>query len=336
MQVFVYEYFCGRGPSALAAASLLTEGRAMLAALATDLASLPGVTPITLLAQTTPFDVPCCSIRRMHSTDEERAFRELARESAWTVVIAPECEAILTRRCRWVEEAGGSLLGPSSALVELTSDKLRTAAWLAAAGVPTPPCFPHPGTQLPAPFVIKPCDGAGSQATFLVQTAAETDTIIAAAQAAWTGTLIVQPFVPGQPASVAVLCGPAGVLPLAASAQRLSRDGRFHYLGGETPLPAPWAVRTQRLAQAAIESLPHPMGYIGVDLVLGEAEDGRGDMVIEINPRLTTSYCGLRVLADGNLAWAMLEFAAGRTVAMRWQSKTIRFSAAGQIDSRNI
>jgi hypothetical protein len=48
-----------------------------------------------------------------------------------------------------------------------------------------------------------------------------------------------------------------------------------------------------------------------VDLVLGDAADGSRDFAIEINPRLTTSYLGLRALARGSLAAALLRAVRG-------------------------
>jgi predicted ATP-grasp superfamily ATP-dependent carboligase len=43
--------------------------------------------------------------------------------------------------------------------------------------------------------------------------------------------------------------------------------------------------------------LPQPLGYLGVDLILGEDGNGAVDCVVEINPRLTTSYVGLQAAA---------------------------------------
>ena len=77
----------------------------------------------------------------------------------------------------------------------------------------------------------------------------------------------------------------------------MSDDGRFVYLGGSLPLPHALASRATRLAQQAVAALPDPLGYVGVDLVLGADADGADDYVIEINPRLTTSYIGLRAAA---------------------------------------
>src|SRR5207248_1800177 len=117
------------------------------------------------------------------------------------------------------------------------------------------------------------------------------------------GPLIAQRYVPGFAASVAFLIGPAQSLPLVPCEQFLSADGRFTYLGGRLPIAPDLAARAIRIAERAVRCVPGLLGYVGVDVVLGA--DGR-DWAIEINPRLTTSYIGLRALARFNLAEAML------------------------------
>ena len=66
-------------------------------------------------------------------------------------------------------------------------------------------------------------------------------------------------------------------------------------------------------------------------MVLGDDPSGAGDAVIEINPRLTTSYVGLRALAHGNLAEAMMELAAGRRVELCWHAGSIQFQSSGGV-----
>ena len=63
---------------------------------------------------------------------------------------------------------------------------------------------------------------------------------------------------------------------------------------------------------------------------LGDAADGSRDFAIEVNPRLTTSYVGLRALAEFNLADAMLKVAAGEDVEpFRWKPGRVRFAPDG-------
>jgi predicted ATP-grasp superfamily ATP-dependent carboligase len=104
----------------------------------------------------------------------------------------------------------------------------------------------------------------------------------------------------------------------------LSDDGRFKYRGGELPIPHELARRAVVLSQRAVDCVPGLLGYVGVDIVLGETAEG--DRAIEINPRLTTSYVGLRTLADFNIAEAMIAVAEGsRLPSLRWKSGRIRF-----------
>jgi hypothetical protein len=53
--------------------------------------------------------------------------------------------------------------------------------------------------------------------------------------------------------------------------------------------------------------------------------------VVEINPRLTTSYVGLRQLLKTNLAAAMIEAAAGRPVELGLARQRVEFTAEGRI-----
>jgi predicted ATP-grasp superfamily ATP-dependent carboligase len=126
-----------------------------------------------------------------------------------------------------------------------------------------------------------------------------------------------------------VVCGPAGATALAPCRQLLTTDGRFKYLGGELPLTPALASRATALALSAVRTLPEARGYLGFDLVLGARADGGDDVVIEINPRLTTSYVGLRAACQQNLAAAMLAIADGRSVALSYRDEVIRFTAAG-------
>jgi predicted ATP-grasp superfamily ATP-dependent carboligase len=79
----------------------------------------------------------------------------------------------------------------------------------------------------------------------------------------------------------------------------------------------------------AARALPEARGYIGVDLVLGKAADGSRDYVIEINPRLTTSYIGLRAASQMNLAAAMVDACRGRRPDLCFDHSPLEFDADG-------
>lgn len=298
-RVFVYECVSAGGLGINVPASLLREGRAMRDAVAADFERISGVEVITL--------------------DHDEAFAQTARNCEWTLVIAPEFDDLLASRCRTALAMGSRLLGPLPNAVDVTSDKLATARWWEQHGVP------HPWTALltsadltrrAPPWVVKPRWGAGSQAMHLVHDVATVDSL-----ASTRDDYLVQQYVPGQPASVSLLIGPVQTIALCPARQHLSGDGRFQYLGGSLPMPADLAERATKLALRAVAGIEGLQGYVGVDLVLGDR-----DYVIEINPRITTSYLGLRQLSEANLADLMWKVVHGERIQTpAWRAGEVEF-----------
>lgn len=300
----------------------------MLSALMEDLMCRPGVQLSTLLdvqRKPPPYWSERLVIKHIRPSAEKDAFYALAASADWSLVIAPEFDDILAKRSRWVEQAGGRLLGSSPKAIHETADKLHLASLWTTRGIPTP------SLEQTYPLVCKPRFGAGSQATFLVQTAEELEQARRQAHAeGWSGELMLQRYVPGLAVSVAFLSGGGKRHGLPAVEQRLSCDGRFRYLGGRLPLPDDLDGRARRLAERAMECVEGLHGWFGVDLVLGESNDGSRDVAIEINPRLTTSYLGLRQIARFNLAGALLAVATGSPMLpWEWAKDTHVFRADG-------
>jgi tyramine---L-glutamate ligase len=335
VRIFAYEFVTGGGwyghNSQPPPHSLFSEGFAMLRSLVADLSAVSGISLDVLRdVRFRNYRLPHCTLHEVHNAaEEEQAIRRLSAAADWSVIIAPEFCGYLHARCQAVEQGSGNLLGPDSRLVALTSDKHLTAEHLRSHGLRVPRGIAlAPGDPLPRrfeyPAVLKPRDGAGSRGIeWIDHPAARRENSDVPAR--------LETFCEGIPVSVAVLCGPGQAVPLTPCRQLLSGDGRFAYRGGELPLDADRAERATRLAARAIRTLEYPLGYVGVDLVLGSDASGAGDTVIEINPRLTTSYVGLRALLDGNLASAMLAAADGRQVELCWRSGPIQFEASGAV-----
>jgi predicted ATP-grasp superfamily ATP-dependent carboligase len=113
--------------------------------------------------------------------------------------------------------------------------------------------------------------------------------------------IILQSFVAGVHASVSLLAAGEQSLPLSLNGQAIEVGCPFVYRGGTVPLLHPMAARALTVAQSAVRLIPGLHGYVGVDLILTRDEA----LLIEINPRLTTSYIGLRQVIDLNLAQAI-------------------------------
>jgi tyramine---L-glutamate ligase len=324
VRIFIYEYLTAQGIGQSPDSpdhGMYLEGRAMRDAAIEDFARIPG---------TEAFSFPdgAAAVSR-------ESFEEMCGRSDWTLLIAPAFDGCLTQLAESVLRVGGRLLGSPVDAIQLTSDKLSLFEHWRQHNIPTPATTEREPTACEAfPVVWKPRDGAGSTATFFLNSA--NDVVRAKAVVAaekYPGPMILQQFVPGQAVSIAFLCGPNGNVPLLPASQLLSDDGRFSYRGGEIPLSPELVGRVVRLGQRAVDCVTGLLGYIGVDLVLGPIENGTRDYAIEINPRLTTSYVGLRVLADFNLAKAMLQAATdGIRDPLKFKTNGIRFRPNGVVE----
>ncbi len=334
-RILVYEFVTGGGCWATnsdspPAGSLLTEGTAMLQAMTADL-QRSGNTEVHVLAdrRLSPFWPEGCSVHHVGSPSEERRIlAATAAKADATLLIAPEFDGLLTGRCRWVQQAGGRLISPDADFVALAADKSRLAARLAASGIAVPqPISPSLAIsqpdKVPLPAIIKPNCGAGSLDVRLLRGRRDLEAV-PWHRPGWR----LETFHPGLAASVAVICGPAQTLVLEPGRQLQPNDDTFRYLGGRWPLAHAQRQRAIALARRAMAALPQTNGFVGIDLVLGAAQDGSQDVVIEVNPRLTTSYVGLRQLATSNLATAMLDMVAGRPASVAWSERRLTFRIA--------
>jgi predicted ATP-grasp superfamily ATP-dependent carboligase len=233
------------------------------------------------------------------SPESERdLFRDEAATADAVFVIAPEFFGILALRTRDVEHlAPGRLIGCSSDAVRLCADKLALAEFLPTIGVPTIETHPfdpqHPTVDWPFPIVIKPRDGAGSTLTFRVDSDEQLANVASQLRTGDEGFAFVQqPYFSGKTLSGAALISgdPANraIKVLPTGEQRLTDDGRLQFSGTNFPGTVTDCEHqaTKQLIRRSCESLPGLNGYIGFDLIA----DTDGVRLVEINPRLTTSW----------------------------------------------
>lgn len=333
LKVFVYEWVCGggfQGRDDSAPESLLSEGWAMLSAVVHDFAAADNAL-VTTLAEPAFVDrlqnIAACRCAK-DANERDRLFDLLVDQADATVLIAPEFDGVLLGLAERVVRCGGRLLSPDPDFIQIASDKQSTIERLHAAGVRTPRgVVVMAGEYCPASFsypaVLKPIDGCGS-----VGVERFDSSVIASSDC---GAYRLEELVHGMPVSVALLCDSERRETLQPCLQLLGEEGDYAYQGGETPIESSLAARASSMAVAAVAALPATTGYVGVDLVLGEAEDGSQDYVIEINPRYTTSYVGLRAATDANLAQWVLSAADGEpTVSVEFH-RSLSWNAAGEV-----
>jgi len=233
----------------------------------------------------------------------------LLDDSDAALSIAHETDHASARLSAIVEEANVPLLSCSSAAVAIASDKAMCYDLFRQANLPTPltrrssfSAASQVADRVGYPVVLKPIDGVGCEGVCLVREPAElADALALVHQATAHDEIILQPFVAGVHASVSLLAAGERSLPLSLNGQAIEVGSPFVYQGGAVPLSHPLAARAMTLAQSAIRLISGLRGYVGVDLILTQDEA----LLIEINPRLTTSYIGLRQVIDLNLAQAI-------------------------------
>ncbi|HKQ25514.1 MAG TPA: ATP-grasp domain-containing protein [Burkholderiales bacterium] len=290
MRIFVYEHITGGGmlddPQV---AVLAPEGEMMLRALVDDLTAIPGMEVTALRDARLAGDLPA-SMHTVRTSEEFwPVFRRVASEVDAVWPIAPEQDRILARITREAIDCGRMLLGCRPDAVEIAASKRATADVLGRGGIPVIPVFADENSVPPEvnESVVKPDDGAGCQDTRLFYDRAELREWL---QAHPDPNRILQPFVHGEARSLSMLCCDGRARLLACNRQKVRiAGGSFRFDGVSVNAVPDREGCYAELASRVARALPGLWGYCGVDFI----ETPDGPVVIEVNPRLTTSYAGL-------------------------------------------
>ena len=294
----------------------------MLTALATDLA-LCGHEVHTCLDRKAATDPMVESLLkrfrglRVHDIDCPWLDRwiDVAMQCDRTIVIAPELHQHLERIINALHTAGVAVIASSTSFIQATSDKLATAKLLDDSGVPHPRTqlltqyrlgFTEPEGDKEQPMTLKRRDGAGcADMKVFADPRKLTEWLTTPESHDLAGEeWIIQPWQPGRPASLALIADDDAWTVLGAVEQQIELASESNhcgyasvsYLGGAGPLQRVSFEQLEHLAMRVRDSLPlGAKGWIGIDfLIPDEMQSSQNLVVIEINPRLTTSYLGYR------------------------------------------
>lgn len=224
-----------------------------------------------------------------------------AADAVWPLAL--EAGGMLERLSREILRAGRVLLGSSPGALDIAGSKLKLAQALSAGGVAAAAVY-SPHTALPqagGPWVAKPDDGAGCVYSRLFSDRAGA---LAWTQARPADGYVLQPFIPGRPGSLSLICCDGMTRVLACNMERVAmRDNRFHVLGSVVNGLADDDGALTRLAQQVTAAIPGLWGYVGIDFVM----TARGAVVLDVNPRLTAAYVGLHASIGRNPAGLVLD-----------------------------
>lgn len=277
--------------------SLVAEGALMRDTLIGDLEDLPGVRVVTTHDARLPAPPRGTSTALRLGDDPSSVWKLMAREADCCWPVAPETDGLLQHLAEQLRTQCRRVVAPAGDTIALCASKSRTTRALAAAGVPVVPTWPL--GELPdglgGPFVVKPDDGAG---------ALDVRLFAQPPSPPFSPGLIVQPFVEGEAASLSLLCQSGRTHVLTANRQHVAQtDGALHFTGvtvGAFPVDETLRAFGERVGAA----LPGLHGLVGVDFIA----TARGPVAVEVNPRLTTAYVGLRRSLGINPLAFMAEF----------------------------
>jgi predicted ATP-grasp superfamily ATP-dependent carboligase len=331
MKLLLYEWCTAGGLVDTAGApsdsGIRTEGWLMAHAVGNDVARDADLQVEVLVDATCPLDLPPgMTVRAVPPGEEVACLLAASAAADWTLLIAPETDGILADRVARCRAAGGRVLAGDPAFIAVAADKQFTALALAAAGVPVPAGTVRAAHAVwPAAFrrpaIRKRRDGVGGEEQAVVK---PDDPLPPPAP----HDERIEALAAGVPVGVACICGSHTLLTLPPLEQHFvtAADGGRRYAGGR-PLVDPLArSRAAALAERAVRAVvraagsPPATGWVGVDMILGARSDGQDDRVLELNPRLTTSFVGLAAGAGVSLVRLMLDTAVGRqpTLSPDW------------------
>jgi predicted ATP-grasp superfamily ATP-dependent carboligase len=314
LRVLVCEYITGGGLAGRPLPpSLAREGDLMLSALIHDLSMVPGVE--CTATRDRRLDMPPLDARFVIPAQDENAFDlwgYLATEVDAVWPIAPETDGCLERLSVLVLDKNRTLLGSRPEAVRLAGSKQATSTVLARHGVPVVETVPAGAALPPSRFgwVAKPDDGVGAEDTLFFTEPAALGEFLAAQDRA--DRFVVQPCLPGVAASLSVLFRDGESSLLSCNRQDVTATrGRLRYRGGVVGALEEFRPMLAPIAEAVAAALPGLWGYAGIDLVLTPD----GPAVLEVNPRLTTSYAGLGRALEANPAGFVVDLAGGGKLA---------------------
>jgi len=335
LRLLVYEHVSGGGfTDEPISSGVLSEGFGMLRTVIADFKAAGHSVTTTLdsrLARLNPPLEADCVVPIFSSRETQANLRKLSEQADAAYVIAPETDGLLQSLVEVIEKTGVASLNCSASAIEKVSDKAVFYAFLRKLGAPLPePRMFSVTDDLKEikkavrdsnfPVVFKPSNGVSCGGLSVVRNEDQVAGAVDKIKHESSGKhFLVQELINGAATSVSLLSTGSSVLPFSLNRQDVTLEtpeACSCYCGGLVPFDNPLRARAFEVAEKIVKSAQGFKGYVGVDFILTEDEA----VVIEVNPRLTTSYVGLRRVANFNPAQAIVNAVLKRKLPADIQS----------------
>lgn len=307
MRLLITEFICGGGlVNHALPASLKQEGLMMLQALIEDCSRIRDCEILTTLdprIQLENIDVEVVYIA--DSNDYIKQIQTIAGNVDMTWVVAPESEGILASIVHSLEQENRNVVNCSVGAIRITGDKYNCTNAMQAAGLPTIPSLTNNElNDYAANVVVKPRFGVGGESLRVCRNGREATTYIDE-QEKW----LIQPYIRGEHRSLSLLCWQGQVKILTCNIQQFS-DLPEPRLSRCIVNAFPATSELISLSEQIAKAFPELSGYVGMDYI----ETENGCVLVEINPRLTTSYIGLAKALKQNPAKLCIDTIINKTL----------------------
>jgi predicted ATP-grasp superfamily ATP-dependent carboligase len=345
----LFEHVSGGGYANMnLSSSILSEGYGMLRSLISD-CKAAGHNVTTLMdSRLKEFNPPneADKIISVSSSKELSAkLKENSSVADAVYVIAPESGQVLEKLVHIIETSGGISLNCEIDAIKRVSNKMTVYETLGRIGLKVPETVLldiHEKTgnirrlikELGYPLVFKPLDGVSCGGLSLVKDRGDiAGAVKKVARESMSKQFIAQKVIRGKAASACVISTGNKALSVTLNRQLVtlaSPDEESGYYGGVVPFDHSLEREALRAAQRVVEGIEGLKGYVGVDIILAD----EGPVVLEVNPRLTTSYVGLRRVVNFNPAEAIVDTVIRRKLPKNVQSRDYAFFSKVEVPPR--
>ena len=328
--------------------SILSEGYGMLRSLISD-CKAAGHNVTTLLdSRLKAFNPPNEADQIVSVSSPNELYTKLKEHSSVAdavYIIAPESGQVLEKLVEVIQVSGGTSLNCEIDAIKRVSNKMTAYETLERMGLKVPETVLldiHEKTEnikrltkeLGYPLVFKPLDGVSCGGLSLVKDEGDiAGAVKKVARESMSKQFIVQKVIRGKAASACVISTGDKALSVTLNKQLVtlaSPDEESRYYGGVVPFDHKLEKEALKTAQRVVEGIGGLNGYVGVDMILAN----EGPVVMEVNPRLTTSYVGLRRVANFNPAQAIVDAVTRRKLPKNMQNRGYAFFSKVEVPSR--
>lgn len=296
MRLLITEFITGGGmANHPIPEGLKQEGLLMLNSVLADCELLQDVEIVTTIDSRVTLETD--SIKKIviqGHDDYLRKITKLANQSDATWVIAPESDNILQIFIENLMNNSNKIINCDDESIRITSDKYVCTKLLSDHGISV---IENLSASQAAHYnqmtIIKNRCGVGSEGLTICQSGSEALTEIANRAGDW----LIQPLVEGDSLSLSMLCANGSAVVLTCNKQNFT-NSKEPKLKSCLVNAMPVTQEHIKLAHSITNVLPGLKGYVGVDFI-----NSNGDLkIVDINPRLTTSYVGLKNVLRENPA----------------------------------